>query len=262
MKAPKRERGADRAFEEQQQQDEEDRRAATRPRMIELRQVGGASPRWSARLRPRAGPRFRLLAAARAARRALGVDAAALGAAVLAAALLLGLGHRLESSRSRAAGREPPLDHVRGRVEAADRHVLRVAGERRRRDQADQLGLDRPGAERRGQLAHRARRPRQRHRERVVDVGRDLGAAAARAAGRSPARPAGRRPTRAAPAATARATSRSPLSSSTLKAASGGRAVTRVAPARAVRQRRARSRGAARPPPSAASSSARPPLRK
>ena len=48
---------------------------------------------------------------------------------------------------------EPPLDHVLGRVEAADRQVLRVARQRRLGHQADQLGLDGPGAVRRGELA-------------------------------------------------------------------------------------------------------------
>ena len=72
----------------------------------------------------------------------------------------------------------PPLDHVPGGVEAADRHVLRVAGQGRRGDQADQLGLERAGAERRRQLPHPLDHLAQRHRQRVVDVGRDLGAAA------------------------------------------------------------------------------------
>ena len=96
---------------------------------------------------------FASCAAAGPAGAALGVDPAALGAAVLRAALPLGLGHVLESNdrtrqpRRRSivcrAGSKPRIGTSSG-----------IAGERRRRDQADQLGLDRPGAERRGQLAH------------------------------------------------------------------------------------------------------------
>ena len=182
-----------------------------------------------------AGAGFRFLAAARAAGAAAGVDPPALGAALLAAALFLGLCHVPKSNRSAAA--EPPLDQVPRGVEAADRHVLRVAGERRRRDQPDQLRLQRPGAERRRQLAHRARPPcpaaPPAGRGRWSRPGRGRWRAASPIA-RTPRSPP---PASRSPAATARATSRSPLSSSTLKAASGGRAVTRVAPARAVRQR-------------------------
>ncbi len=111
--------------------------AAIRPRTTELRQVGGASPRAAAGT-ARASLGFRLLATAWAGA-AFGIDPAALGAAVLATALLLGLGHRLKSKV------EAALDRVQVRVEAANRHVLRVAGERRRRDQPDQLRLDAVG---------------------------------------------------------------------------------------------------------------------
>src|SRR5215203_5902169 len=122
--------------------------AATMPRTIALRQVGGASPR--------TGLRFCLLAAARAGA-ALAVDPAALRPLVLLAALLLGLGH--DPNLVGSGGRLPPgpldaaLDRVQVGIEAADRHVWRVAGQGGGGRQADQLGLDGPRIKRCGQLA-------------------------------------------------------------------------------------------------------------
>ena len=69
-----------------------------------------------------------------------------------------------------ARRRQPPLDHVALGVEAAHRHVGRVTGQGRLRDQADQLRLDRPGAERRRQVADPLDDRAERHRQRVVDV--------------------------------------------------------------------------------------------
>ena len=161
-------------------------------------------------------------------RAACGVDPAALGPLVLLAPLLLGLGH---GSNLVGRGGQPPLDRVSGGVEAADRHVRGIAGEGRLGKEADQLRLERAGPERRGQLPD------------PLDDGRRAGPRAGRGRWSRPGRgrcesprPIARTPARPPPdsrrpAATARAISTSALSSSRLKAASGGRAVTRVAPA-------------------------------
>src|SRR5882757_1792214 len=74
-----------------------------------------------------------------------------------------------------AERRQPSLDHVLLGIEAADRHVGRVIDDRRHRDQADQLRLDRAGAERGRQPPHLLDHRAERRRQRVVDVGRDLG---------------------------------------------------------------------------------------
>src|SRR6478672_7785634 len=66
-----------------------------------------------------AGAGFRLGAGAGFGAAGIGVDAPALGAALLAAALLLGLGHGVNLV---GRGRQPPLDQVLCRVEAAQRH--------------------------------------------------------------------------------------------------------------------------------------------
>ena len=175
MKAAERERGAERALEEGAGAGRRRSRAATTPRMIELRQVGGLSLRRAGCLR-RAGLRFRLLAGARSGA-ALGVDAPALGPLVLLAALLLGLGHgsnligrglattaaRSCAWRGRSHGSARPPGSRRGRPRAAGRPARpRAAGRR----------------------AARRARGRARRRvasgvaTRVVDVGRDLAAAA------------------------------------------------------------------------------------
>src|SRR6478752_566734 len=74
---------------------------------------------------------------------------------------------------------EPRLDRVPIRIEAADRNVRRIAGERGLRQQADELRLERARAERGRQLADALDDAGERRGERVVDVGRDLPAAAA-----------------------------------------------------------------------------------
>src|SRR5882757_2817917 len=81
-----------------------------------------------------------LAATARAAARRAGVDPAALGAAMLAAALLLRLGHR----KGRLA--ENVLDHVTLGVEVADRGLVGIALDRHLRHETHQLRLDRPDA--------------------------------------------------------------------------------------------------------------------
>ena len=99
------------------------------------------------------------------------------------------------------------------------------------RHQADDLAADHRGAELGGQRADPLDHRRQRDRDRVVDVGRDLGAVA-EVDRRSPARPPIPPPdSRSCGGDRDRATPTSSVSSSRLKAASGGRAVTSVAPA-------------------------------
>src|ERR1700709_2097087 len=99
--------------------------AAVMPRMNELRQVGGRSAFATGLRLP---PRARALASARlrGLGRGVGVGAPAVGGAAFAGAFFLGLGH---SRNLFGRGREPPLDQVPLGVEAADRHVRRVAGQ-------------------------------------------------------------------------------------------------------------------------------------
>ena len=119
-----------------------------------------------------------------------------------------------------------------GRVEAVQRNVVREALQRRLRDEADDLGSGDAGAQRLRLAA--APPPPPRAAARAAGRARSWTPArcrARRAARRSRARPAGRRRPRAPCAATAFASSMSEVSSSTLNATSGGRAVTSAAPA-------------------------------
>ena len=119
------------------------------------------------------------------------------------------------------------LDHVALGGEAAQRHVVGKALERRPRRQPHQLGLGH-----RGLLAHArddlgaAAPPGGRGRSWTPARGRGR-----RGTGRARARPAGRRPTRAATRRSPLASSTSSVTRSTLNATSGGRAVTSTAPA-------------------------------
>ena len=182
MKAPKSERGADRAFE--------DARAAARRRSPRRRgpRIDRVAPgrRQVHPWRPACGASGRGPSPPRGCadgRAAVGVDPPALGAAVLAAALLLRLSHVALSRRdmrSNQASASASRASIVCRCGSKPRigTSARVARERRRGDQADQLGLQRPGAERRRQLPHPLDDLAERDRKRVVDVGRDLGAAA------------------------------------------------------------------------------------
>ena len=74
---------------------------------------------------------------------------------------LPGMGRSLDQTRSRRSrGREPRLDRPPVRVAADDRHVVGVAVERRRGDEADQLGRDRAGRRALAEPLRSPRRPR------------------------------------------------------------------------------------------------------
>src|SRR5215213_7148331 len=108
--------------------------AAKRPRVTELRQVGGASPLVGTVRFDRA----RLFASSRLRGRPLRGLVSTRPPWV---PRFLPLRRFFVSAMSElnliGRVREPPLDHAAGRVEAANRHVLGIAGERRLRDQAD-----------------------------------------------------------------------------------------------------------------------------
>lgn len=86
-----------------------------------------------------AGTSFCLLAAAWTSSAPVGVDPAALGAAMLAAALLAGLGHSLNLV---GCSGEPPLDHIVVGIEMPNRHILGEALHGGLRNQADNLSLN------------------------------------------------------------------------------------------------------------------------
>lgn len=86
-----------------------------------------------------AGASFCLLAAAWTGGAPVGVDTAALGAAMLAAALLAGLGHSLNLI---GYSGEPSLDHIVVGIEVPNRHILGVALHGGLRNQADNLSLN------------------------------------------------------------------------------------------------------------------------
>src|SRR6476469_7589976 len=85
----------------------------------------------------------------------------------------------IEAESLVAGRRQAALDRVPLGVEAADRNVLRVAGERGLRQEADKLRFERARPEGGGQLADALDDAGEWRGERVVDVGRDLAAAAA-----------------------------------------------------------------------------------
>ena len=123
--------------------------AAIAARLTAPRQVGGLSRRSPRRWRAICFASSRGLRAAGAPG---ALDGPGLGAAVLATALALRLGHgRIDAT----GGRERVLDHVPLGIEAAQRHVLREALERGPRREPDQLRLGDLRA-----LARRARRGR------------------------------------------------------------------------------------------------------
>ena len=201
-----------------------DRRRAPGRRAVE-------PARSAAALRP--GPRSGLLAGARARLAAVaGVDPATLGSAVLAASLLPGLRHGrnlavVAVSGSRAGRARSPAGPGRSRESAPRRDSRRApprgsgrptrprpAGRRRRRPAPRPARPRRPAGRRAGSwtLVETWARPP----ERTQPDRPHAGEPAARLAQLGGDRP-GQRP--------------SPPSSTTLKAASGGRAVTSVAPA-------------------------------
>ena len=215
--------------------------AATRPRMIELRQVGGQVAALDAVC---VSAPARAFASARLRGRERGgccrCDRPGCRGACVGASSWSGPSGESSRSSRRPAGR--PLDHVRARG--------RSRGSARPPDSrpAPPAGTRPTSSASSGRAPSGAASPRTRSTTSPSGTAsgswtlvetwvRPLESSSpiARTPGSPP--PDSRRP-----AATARASSRSPLSSSTLKAASGGRAVTSVAPARAVRQARAEVR--------------------
>ena len=143
------------------------------------------------------------------------------GSLVFAPALSLRLGHGQCNPRNTC------LDQVPLGAEAAQRNVLGEALEGRLGGQARPARPPPPAPP-----AHGLDDLAQRGAAVVLDVGRHLRPpAVGQVQARGRGHPPGRRPTRAGSAAIGRASSRSSLSRSRLKATSGGRAAARITPA-------------------------------
>src|SRR5262249_40305334 len=121
--------------EERQEAEEEERRdPAFLQGVAPAGRVGDALARRALLLvLPASGPRLSFRSAPRPRARGTGVDPPALRPAMLAAALLLGLGHVWNLA-------EEVLDHMQPGIEAADRRLLGIVLERRLGREPDQLG--------------------------------------------------------------------------------------------------------------------------